>query len=461
MSVGTFGIEKEFLHDLLREVRDGQLELPEFQRGWVWPDRHIASLVASISQGYPVGAVMMLRTGGDIRFKQRPVEGATPPARTQVERLILDGQQRLTSLFQALLLDKPVQTQDVRKHPISGWFYVDIRGALDPHTDREETIRFLPSDRVVRNFRGEPSEDLSTPEQEYERHLFPLARVFDPDDWATGFQEHWDYDRDHIKLWNAFNREFIRRFDQYQVPVIELGRDTPRQAVCQVFEKVNTGGVTLTVFELLTATYAADEFDLRHDWEERRRQWSAPEFRILREVSNTDFLQTVTLLATKARRERALQAGDDPDRAPRIGCRRADMLVLQVEEYQRWAPEAVTGLRKAAKFLHQQYFFDTLPALWHPAHPARGRPGHPGPRCRHRRRPTEARPLVLVRSVRGTLCRNHRDPVRPRPARAGRLDQGQPRGAPHGPGGPVRTGPAAHPPNPRQRRLQGHLRAAA
>ena len=75
---------KEFLHDLLREVRDGQIELPEFQRGWVWPDRHIASLLASISQGYPVGTVMMLRTGGDIRFKQRPVEGATPPARAQV-----------------------------------------------------------------------------------------------------------------------------------------------------------------------------------------------------------------------------------------------------------------------------------------------------------------------------------------------------------------------------------------
>jgi hypothetical protein len=119
--------------------------------------------------------------------------------------------------------------------------------------------------------------------------------------------------------------------------VIELGRHTPRQAVCQVFEKVNTGGVTLTVFELLTATYAADEFDLRHDWEERRCHWSAPEFRILREVSNTDSLQTVTLLATKARRERerALQAGDVPDRVPRIGCRRADMRVLQFEEYQR------------------------------------------------------------------------------------------------------------------------------
>jgi hypothetical protein len=106
-----------------------------------------------------------VRTGGDIQFKQRSVEGATPPAGTQVERLILDGQQRMTSLFQALLLDKPVQSQDVRKHPVSRWFYVGIRGALDPHTDHEETIRFLPPDRAVRNFRGEPIEDLSAPER--------------------------------------------------------------------------------------------------------------------------------------------------------------------------------------------------------------------------------------------------------------------------------------------------------
>lgn len=69
MSVDTFGIEKEFLRTLLEGVADGSIQLPEFQRGWVWPERHIASLIASISQGYPVGTVMMLRTGGQIRFK--------------------------------------------------------------------------------------------------------------------------------------------------------------------------------------------------------------------------------------------------------------------------------------------------------------------------------------------------------------------------------------------------------
>lgn len=310
MAVDAFGIEKEFLRDLLREVGEGHAQLPEFQRGWVWPDRNIASLLASISVGYPAGTLMMLRTGGDVRFKLRPVEGAAPPAATHPERLILDGQQRLTSLFQALTSGRPVQTQDVRKHPVSGWFYMDMRLALATGSDREDAIKFLAEDRVQHNFRGEVTEDFSTPEREYASHMFPLAHVFDPDEWWMGFQEHWDYDRDEIRLWNFFHREVIQRFNTYQLPVIELGRDTPRQAVCQVFEKVNTGGVTLTVFELLTATYAADEFDLRRHWEERcRAAWAGPEYRILREVSNTDFLQAVTLLATAARREAAAAGG--------------------------------------------------------------------------------------------------------------------------------------------------------
>jgi uncharacterized protein with ParB-like and HNH nuclease domain len=58
MAVEAFGIEKEFLKDLLREVKEGQAQLPEFQRSWVWPDRNISSLLASISLGYPVGTVM-------------------------------------------------------------------------------------------------------------------------------------------------------------------------------------------------------------------------------------------------------------------------------------------------------------------------------------------------------------------------------------------------------------------
>ena len=110
-----------------------------------------------------------------------------------------------------------------------------------------------------------------------------------------------------------------------------MARNTPKEAVCQVFEKVNTGGVTLTVFELLTATFAADDFQLRPDWEQRERAIHSQS--ILSGVSNTDFLQAVTLLTTLERRDAALRSGPDEDRAPAIGCKRSDMLRLGLDEY--------------------------------------------------------------------------------------------------------------------------------
>jgi uncharacterized protein with ParB-like and HNH nuclease domain len=113
VGVEAFSIGKEFLKDLLSQVDRGAAQLPEFQRGWVWPDRNIASLIASISLGYPAGTIMMLHYGGDVRFKTRPVEGVAQSG-ARPERLILDGQQRMTSLYQSLYRREPVETQDVR-----------------------------------------------------------------------------------------------------------------------------------------------------------------------------------------------------------------------------------------------------------------------------------------------------------------------------------------------------------
>ncbi|RST20167.1 DUF262 domain-containing protein [Streptomyces sp. WAC04770] len=361
MTEQAFGIDKIQLIKLLRRVAEGEAQLPEFQRGWVWPDHNIIGLLASISRGYPVGTLMLLQTGGDVRFKCRPVEGATPPPGTEPDTLILDGQQRMTSLFQSIMLGKPVETQNQRKQRVTGWFYVDMVKALDPQVDREDAIRLLPADRVVRSFRGDLIEDYSTPEKEYAARLFPLSQLFSNRDWSYGYEDYWkDQGKDGRKWWRDFEEAFIRPFELYQVPVIELGRRTERQAVCQVFEKVNTGGVTLTVFELLTATYAAEEFDLRDHWNNVVRDaWKAPEYRVLKQVSNTDFLQAVTLMATAAQRADAATAGIDEERLPRIGCKRKDMLELGLGEYRRYAPLVVQGFKDAAKFLRQQYLFDT------------------------------------------------------------------------------------------------------
>ncbi len=356
MGVEAFGIEKEFLKDLLGQVDKGAAQLPEFQRGWVWPDRNIASLIASISLGYPAGTIMMLDYGGDVRFKTRPVEGVVADG-TRPERLILDGQQRMTSLYQSLYRGRPVDTQDVRGKPVRGWFYLDMSLAVADDGDREQAVVFVPEDRVQRNFRGEPILDLSTPDKEYVARMFPCTALLNSMQWAMDF---WGLGGDGAtELWREFHVSVVQRFEQYQLPVIELGKETPRPAVCQVFEKVNTGGVTLTVFELLTATFAADEFDLRDDWATRRTAWEDTKYGILREVSNTDFLQAVTLLATYDRRKRDLAAGKDEATSRRIGCRRVDMLNLTVDDYRAWAPAVTAGLRSAAQLLHGEHLFDS------------------------------------------------------------------------------------------------------
>ena len=357
MDITTYYIEKEPLGRLLDEAGDGKTQLPDFQRGWVWDDDHIRSLLASISLGYPIGAVMMLRAGGEaIRFRQRPLEGAPAPAQHAAERLILDGQQRLTSLFQSLRLGKPVRTRDQRGRQVERWYYIKMDGALNENADREEAIVSLPADRQVKRFGRDVIEDYSTSEREYTALLFPLSQVFNTDEWMEGFQEHWNYDKQKVRFWNTFNRSIVKQFEQYQVPVIELGKDTPKEAVCQVFEKVNTGGVTLTVFELLTATFAVDDFDLRSDWDGRGR--SIRSHSILTQVSNTDFLQATALLTTWARRKDALARGTEEDRAPGVGCKRGDMLGLELIDYQRWAEPLMQGFGQAARFLHSQHLYD-------------------------------------------------------------------------------------------------------
>ena len=249
-----------------------------------------------------------------------------------------------------------METQDQRGKKIKRWYYIDMEMALDENADREEAIFSVPEDRVERTFRNEIRRDYSKPKYEYKDKVFPLKDVFDPDEWEMGFQEYWDYDKEKTKLWLAFNKSVVKKFEQYQLPVIELGRETPKEAVCQVFEKVNTGGVTLTVFELLTATFAADNFQLRPDWEERKRRLT--QHSVLRNVSSTDILQAITLLAMRERREQALRDAPDMERPPAIGCKRADMLRLTLAEYQRWAVPLMKGFERAAFFLHSEHIFD-------------------------------------------------------------------------------------------------------
>ena len=145
-----------------------------------------------------------------------------------------------------------------------------------------------------------------------------------------------------------FDQAIWLRFQQFKVPAIELTQDTPREAVCQVFEKVNTGGVTLTVFELMTATFAADEFNLREDWDARRERLTA-NHDVLRAVDGTSFLTALTLLISYRQHLSEKSA---------VSCKRADVLKLNLPDFKVLEATLEQGFKRAAELLAEEHIFD-------------------------------------------------------------------------------------------------------
>ena len=346
MSETSFDSIERSLKEMLENTSKGDIQLPDFQRRWVWDDQHIKSLIASISHSYPIGAVMTLEAGGDgANFKPRPIEGTCQSVeQVTPETLILDGQQRFTALFQSLQGTEAVKTKNSAGRDVRLWYYLDMKGCVGDVIDREQAVLSVPEDKVARNFRGEPLRDLSSPEKEYENDMFPVNKLFDPAPWRRGYNRYWDRMPEKEDLFDDFEATVVDSFKSYHVPLIRLGKRTPKEAVCMVFEKVNTGGVPLTVFELLTASFAMDNFQLYDDWVARRkrlRDWHP----ILRGVQSDQFLQALTLLTTNARSGAA------------ISCRRRDILRLTVEDYKNWAKKVEDGFKKAARFLRKEKIF--------------------------------------------------------------------------------------------------------
>lgn len=353
---GTFRTGEPFLRALLEDIGAGKLQIPDFQRPWVWDDHHIRDLLASVSLNQPIGAVMLVETGGEgSRFLPRLLEGVELQAATKPERLILDGQQRLTSLYRALCSHRPVDTYSAKGEKITRVYYLDIGRCLDPAAERYDAILSLPPERqVTSDFGRKVDLDLTTREREWQQGMLPADLVFDPAGWQTwtmGYQKFHGYAQDRMETIAAFTQSVWLPLQQYKVPVIELLKDTPKEAVCQVFEKVNTGGVSLTVFELLTATFAADDFRLRQDWDSRRARMrdAIPLSRVLHQVAETDFLTAVALLVS-VRRAQADKGA--------VSCKRRDILRLSLHDYQSAADDVEKGLIAAAKFLTLQKVFD-------------------------------------------------------------------------------------------------------
>jgi len=373
MARSTFQTNPIDLEQLLKDCDRGEIQLPDFQRSWVWDEDRIKSLIASISRAFPIGALMSLDTGGPVNFKPRPVEGAPAEARGKIpQSLLLDGQQRMTSLYQVTLRGKVVETVTPKNKRVKRWFYIDIAKAIDPTVDREEAVIGVPEDRIERSaFGRDVTLDLSTPEHEYAALMYPVSQVFDWDAWQDGFNDQWagEASREVRELFRTFKKEVLENFKRYRVPVIALDRETSKEAVCVVFEKVNTGGKPLDAFELVTAMYAADGHELRKDWygdetaDGRHRRFADAlrpadsDAGILAGVGNTDFLQAISLFHTRDRRRAAEQEGKKGKELPAVSGNRQALLNLPLSAYKQYEAQVERGFMQAAKFLHMLHIY--------------------------------------------------------------------------------------------------------
>lgn len=379
MAKTTFDTNPLLLQTLLKTCEDGKLQLPDFQRSWVWEEERIMSLIASVSRGFPMGALMSLKSkiGEGVIFARRPIEGAPiAAAQMQPEQLLLDGQQRMTSLYQSCMRRQVVATITAKKRLVKRWFYIDIRKALNAEADRDSAIFAVPEDRKIKeNFDKNIVLDLSSAQLEYESLMYPLNQAFNWDTWQEEFGDYWiaKGKPELRELFKQFKNDVLKNFAEYQVPVIALGADTSHEAVCLVFEKVNTGGKALDAFELLTAMYAAQGHKLRDDWLGDEKA-DDPNLRlgiqkrltnfgraagqaqgVLANVASTDFLQAIALLHTK---ELRLAAIADPAKKesdwPAVRATRQSLLDLPLAAYKKHCNAVRLGFERAAKFLRQQ-----------------------------------------------------------------------------------------------------------
>ena len=328
----------------MKDIHKGKIQLPDFQRGWVWDDYNICALIASITNNFPIGVAMFLEYGNPaVKFQYRMIEGAEN-LKVQPEKLILDGQQRLTAIYLSMYSEKPVKTKNEKDKNIERYYYIDIEKALDSNCDRIDAIISVPKEKLItKNFGKDIVLDLTSAENEYKNKMFPLNIVFDATKtmiWQMNFTK----DLAAQQIWINFYNEILSKLPKYQIPVTVLEKETSKEAVCQVFENVNTGGIKLTAFELVTATFAMDNFQLRADWKKRKDKNFSGD--ILKVVTETDFLTACTLLVSYSKNTV-------------VSCKKKDVLNLQLKDYKNFTDDLTFGFVEAEKFLNEERIFSS------------------------------------------------------------------------------------------------------
>ena len=226
------------LPTLFRRVDSGEIRIPSFQRPFVWRQKQVIELLESVYRGYPVGSLLFWRTdAAALTYDSRDTFGrAISPTRSPVS-FLLDGQQRLTSLYRCFFADAARPSE----------FNVCFDLARERFYHVGEDVQ--PSGTMV-----------------------PLSALFQPKEFLAAQQRILS-----MPEGEALSDVAIRlhtRFQEYMVPAVTIeGRDVAD--VVEIFERINRTGTTLSAVDFMRAVTWSHGFDLRVEVEKLATQAEA------------------------------------------------------------------------------------------------------------------------------------------------------------------------------------------
>jgi len=247
--------DKKKLLDLVNRSVAGEVALPQFQRNFVWARDDIADLLLSIFKGYFVGTFILLRVEeGSSPFGARLIAGMDVNGQDNRTRwLILDGQQRLTSLHYVFASpDLPL-----RNTRLPYMFFLRL-DKLPKKADED-----FPDDLVFSERKDRCDQYLKRISQ-YETHILPFAEIPRWAEWQNDY-ERWLIEKDRVEYLDRYHPHIKPIWDRainsllsFNVPVIEMPSVKDDDAmgiseICAIFEKINSTGVPLSVYDLVTA----------------------------------------------------------------------------------------------------------------------------------------------------------------------------------------------------------------
>lgn len=157
---------------------------------------------------------------GDVVYHNDGISAECP------KYVIIDGQQRLTSIYSSLYNINPVHTRTYKGKDIQRYYYIDIEKALDPSVDRVDAIVSVSETRVITsNFGRDIDLDLSTPDKEYEYKMFPLNIILDTPKtfvWQQEYLKYHNNESDVITEYMGFQTKIIMAVIQYKMPLFCL-----------------------------------------------------------------------------------------------------------------------------------------------------------------------------------------------------------------------------------------------